>query len=1313
MHHTYQLLATLGILLSSARSSVHPPAISLLRKAALEPGHILPFLQFELSAANENREQTAQDVANVLAKLAKARGPPVRIFRDPGDALRPRHVAFGLDRWWRLPLERSMAAGAIVDAVEAARAHHILHFLGVAHTVTPEFAKQTQYVPSDPGYATNQGAHYEAVGLPAAWALTGGDASVVVQVLDSGVDEAHPDLQLNKWRNKGETSCGDGVDNDGNGFVDDCHGYNHAEDSSSLLGSGDHGCHVAGLVGATTDNGVGVAGSAGGKAGDPGCSFMVSTIFGVSNNGGFAEAIVYGADNGASISSNSWSYTSPSIYDSAVLLAINYATEQGVLVVFAAGNNGKSSRYYPAYYSYTIAVAATDNNGTKASYSNYGSHVDISAPGNNIYSTGLNGSYLSSSGTSFATPVVSGALALARSYAPERSVAELKACLFSTATGIEAVNEETYSGMLGAGLLNVPALLACVRAPTLAPSPAPSGNTLTPTLTPSNVPSPQPSFTPTSTLLPTFKPSFQPLQSPTFEPSLAPSTAPTLITSAPSQQPSLVPSRRPSSAPTSMLWPSPVPTLPLLLPSTLAPTLVPSSAATSTASVHFMLSATTAPAVSQQAALKADVVAQVAPWKVKRFAVSSSSARRRLENSSGRHRSRGSSISSSINVFAIRGSYSDSGADKRELSGIIWTATFDVVAELDSVSAAASLVTTALAEPSFSSAVATSTGATVDATSVSVVILTRKPTAAPSVRPTISALITEDVTAGASNSKSGATFDGVVLALLCITIGGLLLAVAFLLWRTKVLARANGSDKGPLANQSAPSDHSLQSLSVRPPNCRTTNPFTNKSTPVSPSILNMPGQGRVLCGVADDHYFNKDGNHRGTIELSGAVGYGSTNGESFRSVADYEGSSHRGAKPSSRDGSAQQALDTRSTKIQSPWASAENSDECGGNGQTNLENSRARWQERQWASHRAAHSSNAAQQSRATHNTEGGTSSSRNSPVLGSPLGTDESWCSEKEGSAEKACWEGTASPMHATQHKKASSPTSMAAPESYRSQPQSPTKRAPYKDDSAAANVPVKCSTTTHDVIATSTLSPPVPPIPMRQTPVVLHQSLEAPTSLSTSSHQPESLSKSPWVRNAHASKQRENERFFPKSSNQRNLDGKDDVTPDTNPATEEAALLLAKARQLKSQGNLVGASTLLERLLILIEKSRNSSSNYGLSSLDTAQTQFLLAGCLRRLSARGEENQQGSQEDQKQRLESALELYELCTTTMAQELAFINDEDENALQLAVDLASAYNDWGVGLWQRGNHGDAEAAVLCFSRALQMRRVHRGVVLMC
>jgi len=1262
-----QLLVASASLLSSAQSSVHPPAISVLRKAALEPGHILPFLQFELTAANENREQTAQDVANVLAKLAEVRGPPVRVFRDPGDRFGPRHVAFGLDRWWRLPLERSIAAVVIVDAVEAARAHHILQILGVAHTVTPEIAKQTQYVPSDPSYVANQAAHYEAVGLHAAWALTGGDASIVIHVVDAGVDEAHPDLQLNKWRNKGETSCGDGVDNDGNGFVDDCHGYNHAEDTSDLIGSSYHGCHVAGLVGATTDNGIGVAGSAGGKAGDPGCSFMVSTVFGVSNNGGFAEAIVYGADNGASISSNSWAYSVPLVYDSAVLLAINYATENDVLVVFAAGNNGDSGRYYPAYYSYTVAVAATDNNGTKASYSNYGSHIDISAPGNNIYSTGLNGSYLSSSGTSFAAPVVSGALALARSYAPERSVAELKACLFSTATDIEAVNEETYSGMLGAGLLNVPALLTCVRSPTLAPSPAPSRFTLAPSLSPSWTPSLQPSFVPTPFL-------------PTFNPSLPPT-----------------------------------------LPPTVTPSLMPSATVTATASVQFLLSATTAPTASQLSALKADVIAHSTPWEVQRFTVSSSSARRRLQDTSGQLRgySGNSTGDDFITIYSKKGDGSSS--NERQLSSVVWTATFDVVAETDSVSAAASSVTTALAEPAFSSAVATSTGATVDTASISVVVLTRKPSAAPSWQPTLLMPMAENMESVSTSNKSSATFDVVVLA--CTAAGGLLVAGALVLWRAKVASsKSNGNASS--ANQSASCNPTSKVLSFLPTiKFRALNPFVNKSGPTSSAPATVPEQSSVLNDVANDRSSKIASKHQSTIELSGTAKFRYPGGGSFKSD------------------------DTNPEQV--TWALGEGgSEDYAGSDQAAVEELRARWQKRQWASHRATHGSSAGQQP---------APGSRGSTVLGTALDTGERWHDGNESSTEMTS-AGMASPVNAMQRRRASAPEYLAAPKSNCSQPAQrlPKRRASYNDASDArydfvvprsqrrlisrgglrrskSGSDSRLSGENSESLQVITANNERPSNQYRRD----SRSANAPTSNAASTSKdpwmndtrpsnqcrrdsrntngPVSYAaatpKDPWMNGTRSSIQ--NCRDSGPSSEQRYIDNDndvDDVAFEAFPASEEAASLLFRARLLKAQDNLVDASIMFQRALALAEGS--NSSNVGLSSVELAQAQFHLAGCLRRLSTRANEGTMSPEipEDPKHRLNAALELYELCTTTMAQELAFINDEDENALQLAVDLASAYNDWGVGLWQRGNHGDAEAALSHFSRALRMRRNCRGEV---
>ena len=136
------------------------------------------------------------------------------------------------------------------------------------------------------------------------------------------------------------------MDNDNNGYIDDCYGYNHADDSTSLLGDGSHGTHCAGTIAADSDNGLGVAGVAGGMDGVAGASLMVSTVFGNDDTAGFEDALVYGADNGAHISSNSWGYTSKDVFSDSTQEAIDYAADAGVIVVFAAGNDASTGNWY-------------------------------------------------------------------------------------------------------------------------------------------------------------------------------------------------------------------------------------------------------------------------------------------------------------------------------------------------------------------------------------------------------------------------------------------------------------------------------------------------------------------------------------------------------------------------------------------------------------------------------------------------------------------------------------------------------------------------------------------------------------------------------------------------------------------------------------------------------------------------------------------------------------------------------------------------------------------------------------------------------
>ena len=320
---------------------------------------------------------------------------------------------------------------------------------GVAY-VEPELKHKLMREMDDPMIGDQT--HYDGINLKGAWDTTTGNPNVVVQVIDSGVDMSHPDLQNNIWKNPGEI-CGNGVDDDNNGYVDDCHGYNFADDTGTdLMGNHWHGTHCGGTIAADTNNGKGVAGVAGGN-GSPnsGAKLMIGVTFGDYSVGGFAEALVYGANNGAQISSNSWGYMQSGIYDQAELDAIDYYNSKDGLVVFAAGNDADDGDWYPAYYDGAIAVAATDNNGVAADFTCYGDWIDISAPGVGIYSTMADegnyyssGDYGYSDGTSMACPHVAGVLALGKSVNLAADRRDLLDCLARSGKDVPEANDDSW-----------------------------------------------------------------------------------------------------------------------------------------------------------------------------------------------------------------------------------------------------------------------------------------------------------------------------------------------------------------------------------------------------------------------------------------------------------------------------------------------------------------------------------------------------------------------------------------------------------------------------------------------------------------------------------------------------------------------------------------------------------------------------------------------------------------------------------------------------------------------------------------------------
>ena len=274
------------------------------------------------------------------------------------------------------------------------------------------------------------------IDAPEAWNVSTGNPTTVVAVIDEGIDINHPDLKDNIWRNPDEVP-GDGVDNDGNGYVDDINGYDFANDDASvydpdpITGKGDeHGTHVAGTIAATGNNGVGVTGA--------NWDAQVASLKFLGANGGYTsdavEAVNYAVKERIPISNNSWGGGG---YSQSLRDAIARADAAGHLFVAAAGNGGAdgvgdnndATPHYPSNYDVpnVISVAATDNRDALASFSNYGNNtVDLAAPGVDILSTLPGNRYGYYSGTSMATPHVTGVAALIKSQTPTADDAQLK-----------------------------------------------------------------------------------------------------------------------------------------------------------------------------------------------------------------------------------------------------------------------------------------------------------------------------------------------------------------------------------------------------------------------------------------------------------------------------------------------------------------------------------------------------------------------------------------------------------------------------------------------------------------------------------------------------------------------------------------------------------------------------------------------------------------------------------------------------------------------------------------------------------------------
>ncbi len=296
-------------------------------------------------------------------------------------------------------------------------------------------------IPNDPSFNLLWGMHNTGqsggtpdadIDAPEAWDTATDASNVIVAVIDTGVDYNHADLSANMWVNADEIA-GNGVDDDGNGYVDDIHGYDFANGDANPMDDHSHGTHCAGTIGAVGNNGLGVAGVAWNV------QIMAMKFLDFTGNGDTANAIYcvqYAVQNGAQVLSNSWGGGS---YSQALKDAIVAAGNQGVLFVASAGNeygvNNDVTPSYPGSYdcSNIIAVMSTDRNEAVSDFSNFGpTSVDIAAPGSSIYSCLPGNLYGYKSGTSMAAPHVSGACALLLGHNPTLTVTQVQQALFST-----------------------------------------------------------------------------------------------------------------------------------------------------------------------------------------------------------------------------------------------------------------------------------------------------------------------------------------------------------------------------------------------------------------------------------------------------------------------------------------------------------------------------------------------------------------------------------------------------------------------------------------------------------------------------------------------------------------------------------------------------------------------------------------------------------------------------------------------------------------------------------------------------------------
>jgi subtilisin family serine protease len=317
---------------------------------------------------------------------------------------------------------------------------------GILLYAEPHFVPKTTYSPNDPLATPSGQYHLQTINAFNAWDVNRGDSAIVIGITDTGTDPTHNDLFNNIKRNYNDPV--DGIDNDLDGYVDNYMGWDvGVDDNDPTWQANAHGIHVCGLAAASADNTIGGAGVG------FNCKFLPVKIADASGALIAAyEGIKYAADHGCDVINCSWGGSGASVYGQNI---IDYATiNKNCLVVCAAGNDGLDEDFYPAAFNYVLSVANTTQTDTKFFNSNYGYFIDVCAPGDNVSSTWPGNLYVSSSGTSMSSPVVSGAAAIVKKQFPSYNGLQVGQRLKVTCDDIYPANP-SYLNKLGAGRINL------------------------------------------------------------------------------------------------------------------------------------------------------------------------------------------------------------------------------------------------------------------------------------------------------------------------------------------------------------------------------------------------------------------------------------------------------------------------------------------------------------------------------------------------------------------------------------------------------------------------------------------------------------------------------------------------------------------------------------------------------------------------------------------------------------------------------------------------------------------------------------------